>query len=1063
VIGAEASNISRKALKTLHFVLFMVALWLITPVSALAQDDVDAVPAEPVQENVETLNRTLVADLVPDFKVILEGEELGKELVSKGADGGVFVRAEPIFEALNDEFEYNLEEGTLIVHRSQDGVVMELYTDTGVVKANGKTLGKLKAFGEIREGMLNLTPNAIAVLSGAIGKIDENENIINFELDPRLKVATGFDVIVNDVPLGDLEPGPKSIGSVMLLPLRPIAEELGHDIQIIESGAAIIVRRAQDSAEFELNLNTGLVKLNGRPYGVTKDVSYIEDINLLLPISAIETLTGTHISVEAGSSTINVELDGRLKGAIEPGEAVDDITGSEPFIVETLQFHAGTDTLNTAELDFRVKGSNGRLRYEIPDLPMGIEEAEPAWLSLDFAHKNGITGSLGDYSADYRELDGVDLNRIRGASVVKTSQKGRWAIAAGVPAAGSKIINEDQSRLTFDGFAAGARYADIKGWEAGVSYKADGITDDQMAVLSAISGRLGRKRTKDFNWDAGVDIGTFSGSARTKSVDVRGDVNTRYEINNNVSVNAFASYDGSEFLRRRLDTEEREEALNPDDLDSDPDQSLDLSPDIRNRGSDHARYGASVQVAARRDIGPFNRPAGSVRYRHSQSGVFVGKDEKNTVDNIGVSINTAIIPIDTNISADWNVSKQTLADGTNEDGDRISARIYKNTDYATARVQIQAEKRNDGPRETRIDAHLSAKPLNVPFSKNAKLTVAPSIAGSWSGRGDYVRGGVVSHFNSGDLLGKETKAHATLAVLQSFSGNSDDRSDTFLTLGIGRKLPINKNLSLGMSYRNNLRGEQHVGLFLDGRFDFNEKRKFKSTQEGRGVLKGRVFLDKNRDNIKQEDEPGIGGVIVSVKPGRLALRTDRDGYYTIQNIKKGLHTVGIEGRSLPLGYTLADDATVKATVDEGRITDVPLPVVQRGQIRGFAFIDQNGDGVHNTGETRLEGAKLSLTKVGGDDEPKELYAASFGQYAFDDLAAGEYELSILKTNSQGSTPSAPIIVDLGKEQDLMRKVNIAARATEHVESADLNSANGSGHSVITGLEEEVPPPDNPAP
>ncbi|MCF6275766.1 MAG: hypothetical protein L3J05_08390, partial [Robiginitomaculum sp.] len=174
----------------------------------------------------------LLAELVPEFKVTLEGEALQTE-VSKDQDGTVLVRAEPIFTALNDVFEYDVEGGVLVVQRSQDGVVMELYTDTGIVKANGKALGKLKQYGQISVGSINLTPNAIAVMSGAIGKIDTEANKIDFNLDPRLKVATGFEVFVEDIQLGNLEPGPKAIGSVMLLPLRPIAKELGHTIQII--------------------------------------------------------------------------------------------------------------------------------------------------------------------------------------------------------------------------------------------------------------------------------------------------------------------------------------------------------------------------------------------------------------------------------------------------------------------------------------------------------------------------------------------------------------------------------------------------------------------------------------------------------------------------------------------------------------------------------------------------------------------------------------------------------------------------------------------------------------
>ena len=43
----------------------------------------------------------------------------------------------PIFQSLGNDVEYDDVSKALIVRRSQDNVVMELYTDTGIVKADG--------------------------------------------------------------------------------------------------------------------------------------------------------------------------------------------------------------------------------------------------------------------------------------------------------------------------------------------------------------------------------------------------------------------------------------------------------------------------------------------------------------------------------------------------------------------------------------------------------------------------------------------------------------------------------------------------------------------------------------------------------------------------------------------------------------------------------------------------------------------------------------------------------------------------------------------------------------
>ncbi len=1007
----------------------------------------ESVFASEFSQNTEKVTRKpyQTAFLAPEITVNLEGRKINAA-VKRDHKGNMLVRAEPIFVGLDDEFVYNVESGVLLVHRSQDGVKMELYTKTGIVKANGKVLGKLEEFGQISESELLLTPNAITVLSGAIAKFDEKNNKINFELDPRLRVATGFEIFIENVPLGNINPEPKAIGSVMLLPLKPIAKALGHRVEILQNGSVVKVYRAQDSAELSLNLDTGLVKQNDRPIGISKDISYIDKAALLLPLGTIESLTGTIISVEAGSNKVEIVLDGRLKGAIKPSASVDEVTKNTPFTVEAISLHIGTDTINTIATDMRYKGFNGRLRIETPDLPGSAEEARPSWLSLDYAHVNGGYGAIGDYSADLRELDGVNLRRIRGISYAKESENGRFAMVAGVPAEGTKKISKDQSRRTYKGFAAGIRYADKNGWELGLSHKKDGLSDDQMSVLSAISGRLGRKKGKKLNWDANLDIGGFNGSAREKTIDSRAALNMRYQINSSIAVEAHASYDGVEFLRTDLQTEARDRELNPDNNNTD-NAGTNTTPDIRTSGTDIASYGVSAQIIAKNDIGIFTRPAASVRVGVNKTGVFetqasASKSSDNKLSYYGGSFNTGIKPSNTSFNIDFNAYEQNSANNRVETGNQINVRLFQDTKYISARASYTGTQKNNERRQDQIDLQLSAKPLNLPLPKNANLSVAPSVLVSW--RDDQgnkmqgaVNGGIIANLDSGDLLGSQTQLQASLGVLQNFNYSGERKSDKFLTVSLGRKLKINKNMVLGLSYRNDLSGNERIGVYLDGRFGFNEKRKFKKTRKGRGILKGRAFFDKNRDGIKQEDEPGIGGVLLRIKNTRLALRTDREGYFTIQNIKQGLQELQVDNRSLPLGFGLSEQAMTKATIKEDYITDISLPIVQRGQIRGFAYIDANQNGRHDKGETRLEGAKLLLRQIGGEEY--EAWASSFGQFAFDDLPAGKYELAMIATNNRGSIPTQkPIIIELGqgkkREDNMMVKINIAAREDKSLQA-----------------------------
>jgi len=141
-------------------------------------------------DKIKTVNTKLIAEVDSTIIVKLDGETLESTEVHRTEDGNLYVNAMPIFQSLGNDVEFDDVSKALIVRRSQDNVVMELYTDTGIVKADGRALGKLEHFGEVEPDHFILTPNAIAVLAGAAGRFDADNNEFNFKLDPRLRVAT---------------------------------------------------------------------------------------------------------------------------------------------------------------------------------------------------------------------------------------------------------------------------------------------------------------------------------------------------------------------------------------------------------------------------------------------------------------------------------------------------------------------------------------------------------------------------------------------------------------------------------------------------------------------------------------------------------------------------------------------------------------------------------------------------------------------------------------------------------------------------------------------------------
>ncbi|WP_418153000.1 collagen binding domain-containing protein [Litorimonas sp. RW-G-Af-16] len=522
-------------------------------------------------------------------------------------------------------------------------------------------------------------------------------------------------------------------------------------------------------------------------------------------------------------------------------------------------------------------------------------------------------------------------------------------------------------------------------------------------------------------------------------------------------------------MRSDLDAEETERAISdltdPDDIE----EEAGGIPDTRRRGLDRLAISATARFTPKvSENSILDHPAGALRMSQTKAGAFKNGELGSTITTVGASVATGLRDTGVSLSADTTIYTLDYADDrASEKGRQFNVSAYKQFEDFTLRTQYRNDKVEGEPVEQSLNATLSRRAFNLPLPKNANVSIAPSVRALWNGEDVSAQGGIYANLNSGNILGKKTKLSASLGVLQSLSsqdGNGQNATEKFLTVGLSRRVRLGKNMAVGLAYRNDLNGNQRIGLQLDGRFEFNEARKYRETKEGRGVLKGRTFLDANRDGIKQEDEVAIPRAMVRVKGTRMALRTDNAGYFTIQNIKEGLYEVQIDAQSLPLGYDLSEDVSTRVTIADGQISDVPLPIVQRGQIRGFTFVDENDNGEFDKGEERVEGAKLKLVSTDGT-EKATVYSSSFGQYAFDDLPSGEYEIVTLSNEKAGIVAGASVTVNLADAKDLMARANlIVKRKTKPIRHArviieDIDNSAGN----ILDQPGTVPPPDQPLP
>lgn len=903
-----------------------------------------------------------------------------------------------IAKSLDAEHKYDSEEQLLTVIRAPDKAVFTLSLKDGQVTANGQKVGYVANIGKADAKRLLLNQSAIEVLTGTHFSCDVETQTIGITLDKRLKPQFGFTMLVDGRPLAAVEVLPRSIGSVLLLPLKPIIKELNQQLTQLDSNT-IEVFRIQDSVTFSLDLQSGLMKMNGTPIGITPNMAYARQDQLLLPSAAIETLTGTNIKIIPGKNTIEISLDERLTNRVLPGENVLKQAANTPFVPESLDFYIGNQNLNTITFRSHFHEFNTRLRYEVPDFPHSPAQTEPSWLSLEFDSLRGFSGSLGDYNSTYRELREIGVSRVRGMSLNTRLEDG-WIIGvAGMPLVGSKQLDEEnnlasqansvsnvnstsnsgllssfdalqQSRPQYEGFAAGIRFIhQSREWEAGVSGR-DSLNGDSARIVSNVfktwqhSGRFLDNAFTSVN----VDLGVFADGND-------GPVDTRIRLNH--SLRPFS------FLRVNLNSD-----YSGANFQSKAESSIGLNP-----VSDKTRSSLSLNFRL-----PYNTGL-SVFGNWSQTGL-----RTDYVDNtVSYGANLSVKPFSlapwTSITYTRSLRKTTTEDYYLTDE---TAAIWANQDFDWIRYSARFEY-DLLTKHKLASLNLSHKPLEYSFPKQAIVSANAIATGIWSDQsGIRVNLGGRIHADSGYLLGNNWKIGADFTRFQPLPSLLSKQSDSGLSststeidlqasnfISVYSRYRINRNFEQDVTYLHDFEKEHTVRLSLRGHLGFNSPRRYNKTLEGKGILKGRLFIDKNGDGIFQSDEKPLAGVVVSLEGTRLSLRTDPDGYYTIANLPAGSFRISVDEKQLPLGL-IRESAYIRyATIGDGQITEYDIPMMQSGQIRGRIFIDDNDNGKLDRGEQGVEGVSLKLM-------PGNITTVSsaFGQYAFDELKPDDYTFKL---------------------------------------------------------------------
>jgi len=845
-------------------------------------------------------------------------------------DGGFLYPFPSIAKRLGGEFKYDSKEQVLTVIRAPDKAVFTLAFNDGLVTVNGQKVGFVPNIGETDSEQLLLNKPAVEVLTGSHIHCDSEQKRIEITLDKRLKPQFGFSMIVDGRPLAAVEVTPRSIGPVLLLPLKPIVKQLNQQLKQSEPGV-IEIFRTQDSVTFALDLHSGLVKMNGTPIGITPNMSYARLDALLLPSTAIETLTGTKVRIIPGNNTIEINLDERLTNRVLPGELILEQSNDIALTAESLDFVIGNQRLNTLTFRSHVHEFNTRLHYEVPDFPHGLAETEPSWLAVDFDSLRGYSGSLGDYISKHRELREIGISRLRGLSLNKRLDSG-WIIGAiGMPLAGSTVVNAggisardnkqganagkrgssgikssfdsvNQSRPNFQGFAAGMRFLhQSQQWQAGISTR-NSINGDSARLVGNIykSWRHTDGFLKNANTSINVDLGFFSNGND-------GPVDTRLRINHSMNPLTFLRVNFNSYYT----------GVNFKGNGKSGSASSSVSDEIRSSLSLNFRLPANTGL--------------NMFGNWSQNGL--RSDYVGNVVSYGANLSLQPFRSAPSTSISYTRSlRKTVSENFKPVNETAS--LWANQQFKWWYYSLRFEYDFLGS-QALASMNLSHQPLEYYFQKQAVVSanaVATLIWSQLSGISGNLGGRI--HADSGNLLGNNWKVEGNYTRFQPIptvlAKNKQIAAQASNFLSISSTYRISRYFELGLVYSYDFQQQQLLRLSLRGHLGFNPPRRYKKILKGKGILKGQVFIDNNGDGVFQRDEKPLSGVVLRLEGTRLALRTDPDGYYTIANLPTGSFRVTIDEQQLPLGLVRESAYQRYATIGDGQITKYDIPMIQSG-------------------------------------------------------------------------------------------------------------------------------------
>ena len=224
-----------------------------------------------------------------------------------------------------------------------------------------------------------------------------------------------------------------------------------------------------------------------------------------------------------------------------------------------------------------------------------------------------------------------------------------------------------------------------------------------------------------------------------------------------------------------------------------------------------------------------------------------------------------------------------------------------------------------------------------------------------------------------------------------------------------------------------------------------------------------VWHDLNANGLLDAGEPGLAFVKLTLEgtsgagvPVNLMTTTDSQGIYTFGGIEPGNYRILVES---PAGYefTLANagnnddlDSDVQngeianiTVISGGTTTSLDAGLFLRGSVGDFVWLDANGNGIQDAGETGIAQIPVSLAGTDGFGQAvlRNIVTDDNGYYLFDGLVPGNYNITFSFTDPYNAT--LPNATNDDKDSDLISgPVSLALVSGQQIRDVDAGLFTG---------------------